>query len=436
MTADPAQDCPMPDRLNPAEQGWMRAPETLAVMAALDPGAQDLARFVGGSVRDALASAHLGQRAEHQTTDIDIATVLEPPTVIRQLEAANIRSIPTGIDHGTITAVLNHRSFEITTLRRDVETDGRRAVVAFTTDWREDAARRDFTFNALFAGIDGTIHDYFDGRRDLAEGRVRFVGEADLRIREDVLRILRYCRFHARFGAGPPSGPDFEACVARRDLLPQLSAERVAHELSRLLASDQPVQTLDAMIAHGLLAHWLPEARDTAILSAAMQRADAAGRRDWLRRLAVLAPVASAGEAHAMAARLKLSNAEAARLADFAEPPYPFTPTTAPAARAEALYRMGRDRAWDLAIIGAAHAAVEGPDGGQGWDALMDEAAAWQPRDLPVSGADAVAAGLSPGPAVGKSLRAVERWWIDHNFLPDRAACLAQLQAIVADQTK
>ncbi|MBP5856275.1 CCA tRNA nucleotidyltransferase [Marivibrio halodurans] len=421
-------------RLDPDRQTWMRAPETLAVLRALsgnasDRGAADgaLARFVGGCVRDALA----GRMGAGADIDIDIATPLLPEEVTRRLEAAGLRAVPTGIAHGTVTAVVNRRPFEITTLRRDVETDGRRAVVAFTTDWTEDAARRDFTFNALFAEPDGTLHDPFGGIADLKAGRVRFVGEADLRIREDVLRILRFCRFHARFGAGAPSGPDFEACVARRDLLPQLSAERVRRELSRLLACDRPVPTLEAMIARGLLAHWLPEAREVAALQAATARADAAGRRDWLRRLAVLAPVETRAAAHAQAERLRLSNAEAERLADFAEPSVPFHPDLPVAARREALYRIGRDRAWDLAILGAARAEGTGADPTP-WQALMAEAEAWRPRDLPISGADALAAGLPPGPAVGRCLRAVETWWIARDFAPDRAACLDRLAAEAA----
>ena len=408
------------DRLNPEANPWMRAPETLAVLAALGDGAPDgaLARFVGGCVRDALAGVSVG--------DVDIATVLTPEAVTRKLEKAGLRAVPTGIDHGTITAVANHRPFEVTTLRRDVETDGRRAVVAYTTDWVEDAARRDFTFNALYAEPDGTVHDPFDGIADLRAGRVRFVGEADTRIREDVLRILRFCRFHARFGEGAPAGPDFEACVARRDLLPQLSAERVRDELSKLLACDRPVPAIHAMIKAGLLTHWLPEARDTEALRRATARADAAGRRDWLRRLAVLAPLTTRSAAVALAERLRLSNAERDRLIDFAEPPVDFHPDSPRVARREALYRIGRDRAWDLAILGAARADGAGMDPTP-WEALMAEADAWRPLDLPVSGADALAAGLSPGPAIGAALRAVESWWIARDFAPDRAACLEQL---------
>ncbi len=412
----------MSDSLDPASHPWMTATETRAVLDALAAGAEPagaVARFVGGCVRDALAGA--------DGADVDIATPLPPEEVMTRLEAAGLRAVPTGIDHGTVTAVANHRGFEITTLRRDVETDGRRAVVAYTTDWREDAERRDFTMNALFAEPDGSLHDYFDGLADLRAGRVRFVGDADTRIREDVLRILRFCRFHARFGEGAPAGPDFEACVARADLLPQLSAERVQHEIAKLLRSPEPTETLRVMIERGLLDHWLPEARETAPLAAGLRRADAAGRRDWLRRLALLAPARDRAEALAMAERLRLSKTEAARLADFAEPPAPFEPGLTRAARREALYRMGRDRAWDLALLGASRADAAGEDATP-WEDLMQEAADWQHRDLPVSGADALAQGLTPGPQVGASLAAVERWWIDRDFAPDRTECLERLE--------
>lgn len=423
----------LPDRLNTADHPWMTALESRAVIEALTGGVRaeggpPSVRFVGGCVRDALAGAPVG--------DIDLATDLVPEEVLRRLEGAEIKAIPTGLDHGTITAVVNHRPFEVTTLRRDVETDGRRAVVAFTTDWREDAERRDFTMNALSADPDGTLHDYFDGRADLAAGRVRFVGDADLRIREDVLRILRFCRFHARFGAGAPAGPDYAACVGRRDLLPQLSAERVQHELSRLLATEAPAETVRAMIADGLLAHWLPEAAAPDALAALVAREAAAGRRDWLRRLAVLcltdgadAPTADlADRADRIAKRLKLSNQDAARLALLAAPPHPFDPMADGLARREALYRLGADRAWDLALLGLARAEAAGAPV-EPWAPLLQEAADWRPMDLPVSGADALAAGLKPGPAVGRALKAVERWWLAEAMAPDRAQCLARLQA-------
>lgn len=408
----------------------MTAAESRAVIEALTGGVRaeggpPTVRFVGGCVRDALAGAPVG--------DIDLATDLVPEEVLRRLEGAGLKAIPTGLDHGTITAVVNHRPFEITTLRRDVETDGRRAVVAYTTDWREDAERRDFTINALSADPDGTLHDYFDGRADLAAGRVRFVGEADLRIREDVLRILRFCRFHARFGVGAPTGPDYAACIKRRDLLPQLSAERVHHELARLLAGDAPSETVRAMIADGLLACWLPEAAAPDVLAALVGREGAAGRRDWLRRLAALClrPDAGAGSAEGIARRLKLSNQETARLTLLAAPPHSFDPQADALQRREALYRLGADRAWDLALLGAARAEAEGRDP-QAWERLTQEAADWRPTELPVSGADALAAGLTPGPAVGRALKAVERWWLSEAMAPERAACLERLKAEAA----
>ena len=236
--------------LDPARAPWLPAADTRAVLEALMADGKP-ARLVGGCVRDALAG--------RPVTDVDIATPETPPRVIDLLRAAGLKAVPTGVEHGTVTAVVRGKPFEVTTLRRDVTTDGRHAVVAFTDDWTEDAARRDFTMNALSADPDGRVHDPFDGVADLAAGRVRFVGEARARIREDVLRILRFFRFHAHYGKGAPDADGLAACRELAPLLPRLSAERVATELLKLLKAPDAAATVRMMREAGILAPILAE---------------------------------------------------------------------------------------------------------------------------------------------------------------------------------
>src|SRR5215470_14951797 len=275
------------DRL-PA-QPWMLETATRDVLAALTADG-DPARFVGGCVRDAL----LGR----PVADIDIATPAPPDRVLALLARAGIRALPTGIAHGTVTALADRRHFEITTLRHDVSTDGRRAVVAFTADWAADAARRDFTINALFCDAEGRVYDHVGGLADLAARRVRFVGDARTRIREDVLRLLRFFRFYAQLGVPPPDEAALAAAGELAPLLPLLSGERVRAELLRLLASPDPAAVLRLMQAHGVLAHLLPPGLDLdrlAGLVAVEQRV--AGAADPLRRLAALLHDAAAAAA-------------------------------------------------------------------------------------------------------------------------------------------
>ena len=242
---------------------WMDDPPVQALLAALTRGGI-AARFVGGCVRDTVLGRPVGE--------IDIAVDKPPETVMRALEAADLKVVPTGLKHGTVTAIVKGKPFELTTLRRDVETDGRRAVVAFTDDWRIDAERRDFTFNAMYAEPDGTIWDPFDGRADLLAGRVRFIGDPDQRIAEDRLRVLRFFRFHAWFGKPPLDSAGFDACRRNAGALSSLSAERVAKELLRLLAAPAPTDALEAMAEAGALDHWLPEYAGAARLKALIAR--------------------------------------------------------------------------------------------------------------------------------------------------------------------
>src|SRR5438874_6231915 len=293
-------------------QPWMMAPPTRAVIAALaDAGIA--ARFVGGCVRDALLGRPIA--------DIDLATPSRPEEVAAALDKAGIKAVPTGIAHGTVTAVVPPRHYEITTLRRDVETDGRHARVAFDADWAEDAARRDFTINAIYLDPDGTLHDPVGGLADLAAGRVRFVGEPATRIAEDVLRVLRYYRFEARFGIGTGDAQARAACRAAVPLLPRLSAERVSQELLRLMAVPDPLPALRMMEEDGVLAAIVPEASRFDRLQ---QLGGMEPKPDALRRLAALIEVDAAGAA-ALAECLRLSNEQRDRLAGLA-PPWPLDP--------------------------------------------------------------------------------------------------------------
>ena len=387
-------------RLDPPPP-WMSDRSVRRLLDALVKGGI-AARFVGGCVRNTV----LGRPVD----DIDIAVDKPPETVMRALEAADLKVVPTGLRHGTVTAIVEGRPFELTTLRRDLETDGRRAVVAFTDDWRADAERRDFTFNALYADPDGTIWDPFDGRADLLAGRVRFIGDPDQRIAEDRLRVLRFFRFHAWFGKPPLDSAGFDACRRNAGTLSALSAERVAKELLRLLAAPAPADALAAMAEAGALDHWLPEYAGTARLKALVAREETA---DPLRRLAA---IVSPSAATAVARRLKLSTQDSLRLQLMLEPAVPGDPEN----RRAALYRLGTSLFVDRVLL-------EGPGD---WQAALALARRWTPPELPISGADALALGLKPGPQVGALLEAVERWWIAGDFSADRAACLAELERL------
>ena len=403
-------------------QPWLTAPETRAVVAALTAEGA-VVRFVGGGVRDAVLGRPL--------TDLDIATPDPPERVIRLLEAAGIRVVPTGIDHGTVTAVIPPRHFEITTLRRDVETFGRRARVAFTDDWAADAARRDFTINALFCDPDGTLYDPVGGLADLRAGRVRFVGDPETRIREDVLRLLRFFRFHAYYGRGEPDPKALAACRRMASALPRLSAERVAGELLRLLAAPDPALVLALMIEIGALAHWLPEASDLTALPE-LCRIEAGGP-DAIRRLALIVR-RGGGDGETVGRRLRLSVARIKRLAALVAPAVALPPELDARARRRLLYRLGRDRFVDLVLLAWAEALAADPARepalAAAYGAMLDDARGWRPPRFPLGGDDVLARGVPPGPRVGALLSAVEAWWIAGDFQADRAALQARLAAL------
>jgi poly(A) polymerase len=396
-------------------QPWMTDLVTLSVLEALSAGGAQ-ARFVGGSVRDALLGRQIG--------DIDIATPATPERVIELLEKRGIKVVPTGLAHGTVTAIAGTppRHFEITTLRRDVETYGRRARVAFGADWAADAARRDFTINAIFLDPDGTVHDPVGGLADLRAHRVRFVGDPATRIAEDVLRILRYYRFEARFGTGLGDPPARAACRALAHLLPNLSAERVAQELVKLLETSYPISALRMMLEDGVLSVILPEARR---LDRLRHMIAIEPEPDPLRRLAGLIDVDGAG-AIALAERLHFSNAWRDRLHGLA-PPWAIDPPADMAAQRRALYRLGAERYRDVALLLAAEGAMSRDRFGE----LLALARDWTPPAFPLAGRDVTALGIAAGPEVGRLLGAVHDWWEAGDFTADRAACLLYLQGLV-----
>jgi poly(A) polymerase len=394
-------------------QPWMVDPATLAVLEALATGGAQ-ARFVGGSVRDALLGQLIG--------DIDIATPAPPERVIELLEKRGIKVVPTGLAHGTVTAIAGTppRRFEITTLRRDVETYGRRARVAFDADWAADAARRDFTINAIFLTPDGTLHDPVGGLVDLRARRVRFVGDPATRIAEDVLRLLRYYRFEAHFGNGAGDGPARAACRAAAHSLPILSAERVAQELAKLLETPDPIAVLRMMQEDGVLAVVLTEARRLKRLQRLIEIEPAV---DPLLRLAALIEVDAEG-ATALAARLRFSNAWRDRLRGLSRP-WPVDPRGDVREQRRALYRLGVERYRDVAWLMAAEGEVSRSQLTQ----LLDLAGSWTPPVFPLDGRDVTALGIPTGEQVGQLLAAVRDWWEAGDFTADRAACLAYLRA-------
>ena len=380
---------------------WTQREDLARLVEAL--GRENL-RWVGGAVRDTL----LG----HPVKDVDAATPLEPDEVIARLKNAQIRSVPTGIDHGTVTAVLPNGPVELTTLRKDVSTDGRRATVAFSDDWREDAARRDFTINALYADpVSLELFDFFDGLPDLEERRVRFIGDPRERIREDHLRILRYYRFQARFGLRLDSEAE-EACAELAPMLKGLSRERVGWELQHLLSVEDPTGTVQRMYQQGVLGVILPEAGDREIV--AFEKLVEAERRAGLapstiRRLAALLPPAPK-VAEQVAARLRLSNAQKKRLAVAAD-------RGLPAGEPRALaYRLGREEAIDRLLLAGEDPAP-----------IVD----WAIPELPLKGGEIVARGVAAGPEVAHILQAVEARWIDEGF-PGRARVEALLGEEIA----
>jgi poly(A) polymerase len=403
-------------KLDPTKNPWMTSPETRAVMDALGE-----ACFVGGVVRNSLMG--------REVSDIDIATPLTPDEVTKRLEAAKLKAVPTGIEHGTVTAVSNGRPYEVTTLRRDVSTDGRRAVVAFTTDWAEDAQRRDFTMNALYADAKGEVFDSVGGVADLKAGRVRFVGDPVTRIREDFLRILRLFRFHAWYGKSEIDKPALQACAAEKAGLRQLSGERIAKEMLKLLAAEDPVPVLRSMAATGILSEVLPGELNIVRLER-LVAIDGTNffQPDAILRLAALLPDRAAG-AHEIADRWKLSNADRDRLADIAGNTDKIVSYLSIKEVRKLLYKLGMARFKDRVSLKWAEDPKE--TNFVQWRALLAMADAWQRPKFPLDGGNVMAAGVPQGPLIGKILTEVEEWWIDSDFIDDEFSLAERLKAVV-----
>jgi poly(A) polymerase len=400
-------------------QPWMTATRTRAVMAALAAAGGE-ARFVGGCVRDALLKRTIG--------DIDIATTLSPEEVMAALKAAGLRAAPTGIAHGTITAIAGGEPFEITTLRRDVETDGRRALVAFTADWAEDAARRDFRLNALYLDPDGTLYDPTGGGiSDAHAGRVAFVGDPETRIKEDYLRILRFFRFYGWFGRGDADTAGLAACSALKDGVKTLSGERVSKELLKLLAAEDPRSAMRLMATSGVLSALLPEARGLKRFETLVEiETEQLFEADPDLRLAALLP--DDRMAAAVAGRLRLSKALRGRLLDACSDDLRLVSWMSPREVRRAIYRLGAPAFKDRVKL--AWAGSDRPVTYTQWRMLYVYADAWTPPPFPLDGAEIMAAGVPEGPLIGEVRREVEDWWIDLDFTDDKMALLERLKAV------
>ena len=397
---------------------WLRAGAAALLLALLDCDGEE-ARVVGGAVRNALLAEPLG--------DLDIATTAAPDEVIRRVAAAGYKAVPTGIEHGTVTVVVEGRPHEVTTLREDVETDGRRAKVAFGRDWRRDAERRDFTMNALSVAADGTIYDYVGGLADLAARRVRFIGAPATRIAEDYLRILRFFRFHAAYGRGAPDPAGLAACVAARQHLDRLSRERVRMEMFKLLVAAHAVPVLAVMSEGGLL---LPVLAGVPLLAsfANMTKIEAALELapDPVRRLGALA-LFTVEDADRLRERLRLANAEHERLAAMADGWWRISAANAEQDGHANLYRLGRERFIDRVLLAWTRSPAGIAD--TTWHDLARLPERWAAPKFPLRAADFVRRGLAKGPALGAALRSAEEVWIATDFPTDAADVAAIAEA-------
>jgi poly(A) polymerase len=412
-SADPGRT----DRsLNQAD--WLRSGPLARVLAILHRDGEE-ARVVGGAVRNALLGLPPG--------DIDVATTAVPTEVIRRVEAAGVKAVPTGLDHGTVTVVVDGAPFEVTTLREDIETFGRKANVRFGRDWRADAERRDFTINAFSAGPDGAVYDYVGGLDDLAARRVRFIGNPATRIAEDYLRILRFFRFHAAYGDGAPDANALSACIAARAGLDQLSRERVRMELLKLVVASGAAPALAIMAESGLLMTVLGSVPHVGHL-ASMAAIESALKLapDPVRRLGALA-VLIAEDAERLWQRLRLANVEHERLASMAKYWWRLSAGIDEQDARALLYRLGPERFRDRVLL--AWARSDAPADDAAWRNLATLPQRWQAPVFPLKAADLMQRGVAKGPALGVALRAAEEAWIAQGFPAD-----ARTIAVIAEQ--
>jgi poly(A) polymerase len=403
---------------------WLKQSAAPALLEVLDRDGEE-ARVVGGAVRNALLDVPVG--------DVDIATTALPQEVIRRVEAAGFRAVPTGIEHGTITVVIDSEPHEVTTLREDVETYGRHAKVAFGRDWRRDAERRDFTMNALSVGRDFVVHDYVGGLTDIAARRVRFIGRPQARIAEDYLRVLRFFRFHAAYGAGEPDPEGLAACIAARAHLDHLSRERVRMEILKLIVAPRAVPTLGVMAEAGLIELVLAGVPLIASLDKmAGIEATLDLPADPVRRLGALALFVTE-DADRLRERLKLSNVEYERLCSMADGWWRVAPEGGETEARALLYRLGRERFLDRFLLAWSRAGAGVAD--HAWRALALLPHRWNAPAFPLKAADFLKRGLARGPALGAALRGAEEAWIAQGFPSDPASIAAIADGAVA-QTK
>jgi poly(A) polymerase len=412
-----------------AAEPWFSAPALTRVFNLLNADGGE-ARVVGGAVRNSLMGLPVA--------DIDMATTLLPDEVVARAKKAGIKSVPTGIDHGTVTLVIEGAPFEVTTLRRDVETDGRRAEVAFGSDWKVDAERRDLTINALYANAKGEVIDLVGGLPDIEKRHIRFIGNAAERVAEDYLRVLRFFRFFAHYGSGRPDADGLRACAKARSKLGTLSAERVWSEMKKLLSARDPGRALLWMRQAGVLSEILPESEKWGIdaIPALVAAEQAFGwQPEPLLRLAAIVPP-DVERLEAMAKRLRLSKTEAAFFSAWAKAPR-LPAVIADTAFARLLYRHGSnglDTSLRLALAASRQKSENDPaqlaETGRLWG-LLGKTENWQKPVFPLTGADVLAAGIPAGPRVGEVLGMLEDQWVEGNFNADRATLVARLQSMV-----
>ena len=397
----------------PAQLGgaaWLRRGEVARLLRVLGRDGEE-ARVVGGAVRNELLRLPVAE--------IDVATTAPPEQVVRRVQAAGWKAVPTGIEHGTVTVVIDTHPFEVTTLRQDVETFGRKARVKFGRDWRADAERRDFTINALSACADGEVFDYVGGLADIAARRVRFIGDPRQRISEDYLRILRFFRFHAHFADGPPDAAGLHACIAGRAGLETLSRERVRSELMKLFIAPRAVSTLAVMSESGLLGPVLGGVADVCSFERMTTiEAALALDADPVRRLGALG-VMVREDAERLLQRLRLSTAEAERLIAL-DPWWRVTPEAGAQAGRALLYRLGAQSFTDRVLMAWAHARADADDAA--WRELANLPRRWSKPAFPLKAADFIRRGVPAGPLLGAAMRAAEDAWVAADFPADRAA--------------
>jgi len=401
-----------------ADAPWLRSGPTAGVLGLLNGDGSE-ARVIGGAVRNALLGIPVN--------DIDIATTALPTEVIRRAKAAGIKSVPTGIEHGTVTLVVDTQPFEVTTLRQDVETFGRKAKVAFGTDWARDAERRDFTINGLSVDADGVVHDYVGGLADIAAKRVRFIGDPNLRISEDYLRILRFFRIHAAYGAGEPDREGYLACISGRAGLAGLSAERLRMEILKLMIAPGAALAVAAMADGGLLLPIFGGIAYTGPFAAMIAAERALGLEpNAVRRLGALA-VAVTEDARRVATRLRLTNAETRALDSMGHRWWRLAGMDEARARRR-LYRLGAERYRDRLMLAWARAGEQA--GSASWRELATLPERWSAPKFPLKAADFIGRGIDAGPALGHVLTLAEDAWLAADFPLDAPALKA-----IADQT-